>query len=1021
VIAGSVDAALLPRPAFSVADIRMEGDAESPSINIEELSANLAFAPLLRGHFQFVELVLISPEIQVSGADLREVLAEFNLARQRGASVADSPQSSSSQLEFAINRIRVEDGNLSIRSSENIEQKLIAIDGQADFAERGPATIQGTFNYEDVPLSINASITPLNADNADGLNVSLDALEAGINAKFTGNIKRDGNRDIRGELTVEGTNTRSTLALLGWVDENTSIPAALLEPLSVKAKITGDKTGITANSLSVDVGRTGGSGTLSLSLGDVPHLDVALQFSAVAIEDWKFASSTISLSPISFASASQFIASANAAEANEKVFRIPDFITADLNITAPLLSYREDVLRDGIFSVSLANGELAVREIGITLPGTTRMRAFGFVQGGNTSPVFDGAIEVGTRDLRSVLNWLGAEEHIANVPRGRLLNASMNSAVQGTLARLSFNDFQATVDTANATGSIFVNRGDRVSIGVDMAIDAVNLDAYIPELPHNGIGELFSGAKIETSARDVYGVTPVFDSLKSLSNFDANLRVAVNSLTAGNVPDGRIGLDVALRNGEINIRSASFDNVAGATLWFSGAVGGFGASPQFSDFQFDIHTDDLGRFGRAFGVSVPTSMRSLAPVTLTGVISGGLAQTDLVTTAKVGGVTIQGNGRGVSLDQDAQLTIDISAGHPSYSRFMRSASSSWYADDNDPGPISLSARILHSKSSTAVEDVKFNIGKQTLSGRLVVRNSPDSREVDAAIADINVLFDMLWPTDPGAQFTTPSTSGPAGRRLSRWSEDDFDWSVLKGWRGSIALAGSQLNVRGIDLRDFTSVISVADGIAELTQWDGYVFGARGNLSLRAASAPVPEISGRIEFSGGDFSSVAAAVNGGGATGLNSEAGDVDFTAQFRAAGSSPHALVESISGVGTLKVSTASVGTGAIAGLLGAVSATTQAESIVPGQSNSPIVLDAKLAAENGVVTVVDGAVKSRSYGGAFSGKVDLPNWLIDVSGRLRLENLPRADAATQRTLPTSVPIRVHGRLDLPNILLEPS
>ena len=81
----------------------------------------------------------------------------------------------------------------------------------------------------------------------------------------------------------------------------------------------------------------------------------------------------------------------------------------------------------------------------------------------------------------------------------------------------------------------------------------------------------------------------------------------------------------------------------------------------------------------------------------------------------------------------------------------------------------------------------------------------------------------------------------------------------------------------------------------------------------------------------------------------------------------------------------------------------------------------AKLSAEKGRIEIVEGTVKSRSYGGAFTGTIDLPKWLVDVSGRLRLENLPRADAATQRTLPTSVPITVRGRLDLPNIILEPS
>src|SRR5690606_20890330 len=129
----------------------------------------------------------------------------------------------------------------------------------------------------------------------------------------------------------------------------------------------------------------------------------------------------------------------------------------------------------------------------------------------------------------------------------------------------------------------------------------------------------------------------------------------------------------------------------------------------------------------------------------------------------------------------------------------------------------------------------------------------------------------------------------------------------------------------------------------------------------------PAIAGTVEFSGGAFSSVAAAVNGGTSS-LRADAGEVDFKGQFSAAGLSPRALVQNLSGTATLKVNAASAGSGTAAGLLGAMTAVTQAESIVPGDRNAPIEIDAELSAENGVITITDGAVKSRSYGGAFSG-----------------------------------------------------
>ena len=105
--------------------------------------------------------------------------------------------------------------------------------------------------------------------------------------------------------------------------------------------------------------------------------------------------------------------------------------------------------------------------------------------------MFDGVLEVETRNLREALTWLGVGEKLEQVPRGRLSHASLRTAVQGTLARLSFGDITAEVDTVSATGAAFVAREDRVSFGVDLTINALNLDTYVPVMIDEGWRALF--------------------------------------------------------------------------------------------------------------------------------------------------------------------------------------------------------------------------------------------------------------------------------------------------------------------------------------------------------------------------------------------------------------------------------------------------------------------------------------------------------------------------------------------------
>lgn len=1027
-IAGDMDAALLPRPVFTASDIRVGDPKTDELISIDALDARLAFMPLLTGQLQLQELILLRPVAIWSG----DGIAPFTLL---SATDNETASPAGEQIEgevlfaLAVDFVEVKNGSVEYRDSARGQiWRGTGIDAEISITPRGPVKLVGALNIQGAPVGLEATISPANAAKADGINISVNLVEADVAAKFIGSVSRTSERDFRGDFSVSGNSGSALLATFGLVGAQTRLPEALLQPFSLSAKVRGTSEKFETDSLSVDVGGTGASGAISWTNGAVPHLDVTLDFAAVDVATWTFASASTGnlLRHGTGITYPVLVSRAYAAESSNDGFTVPLWLTASVRLRAPLLSYGEEVLRDGIFDAALSDGELAVRNFGVTLPGPASVKAFGFIRDDDASSVFDGAIEIDTQNLRGTLTWLGAGETINQVPRGRLSNASMRAALQGTPERLSFGELALVLDTSSAKGSAFIARGDRTSFGVDLTIDNLNLDTYVPVLMDKGLRALFSGSsRSETAESGVYGVTPVLDSLKSLASIDADVRIGIDALTAGNVPNGRAGLDLDLKDGVLNILSASFDNIAGATLWFSGGIEGFGTTPLFKDFQFDLHADDFGRFSRAFGVSVPASMRNLSPVAITGLVNGGLAQADLVTTAKIGEMTINGSGRALSLDQQPQLDLSVEASHPSYAKLLQATVGRWPTGTPDPGAMTLTAQYSQINAVTTVEAVRLTVGSESVVGGIVVTEEAGRKKVSATIDDIAIVIDNLWPSDPAQQFLTtsnaPSSSNKGTSTTGIWSEDSFDWSFLGAWDGDVTLSGSRLDIRGVDLRDFECTIVVDSGAAEISQWSGYLFGAPGQLALRASTSPELSLQGEISFSGGDFASVAKAINGGGTTGLKPDSGDVDFTGQFEASGSAPRSMIENLSGSGTLKITAASAGTGVVAGLLGALSAVSQVESIVPGGNSAPMTVEATLSADKGRIEIIDGAVKSRSYGGMFTGMVDLPNWLIDVMGRLRLENLPRADAATQRTLPTSVPITVRGRLDLPNIMLNPA
>jgi hypothetical protein len=420
--------------------------------------------------------------------------------------------------------------------------------------------------------------------------------------------------------------------------------------------------------------------------------------------------------------------------------------------------------------------------------------------------------------------------------------------------------------------------------------------------------------------------------------------------------------------------------------------------------------------GRLFGWQPPDILRGLAPLSITGVVNGGFAQADLAAAVKTAGLTVHVDGKGLTLDQQPHLTFNVDATQASYAALMKAADLPWPVGTPDPGAVKISARVTHEPAATKLEAVSFRAGDNVLTGDLQIMRGGGQAEVTGALTAVTLSVDRLWP-----KATPVPTAGRGGAapvnlmaRSGVWSAQPFDWSALTGWRGNIALSGPALTLRGLQVQDFETRLIVADGAAELTDWKGRVFGAPGQIYLRAAATPSPSVQGEIAFIGGDLAGISTAVNGGSG-GLKS-GGKADFAGSFRMQGASPADMAADLSGSGTVKIAATEAGTGPISALLGAVAAANQLEGL-SGQKGM-VTLESRFSAAQGRIKIEDATVASKSYGGAFTGTIDLPRWQVDLSGRLRLESRAPGDTSARAA---SVSIAVKGALDLPNITLLPN
>ena len=1006
-IAGDVDFVLLPRPALNANDVRMAGDVSDDFIAAKRLSARLAFLPLLRGELEFRELVLREPEARVTRS--KEGVVDFlNMSSAPQAEQTAAAPSAAEAFTLNVGRLLVDGGTMIFQDIANgTTLNVEGIDLTVLARATAPVSVVGDATVAKVPLTIDAAVGRAGTGGSRTISVNLKLPEADTTVRFSGTLAdaADG-WSMNGDLNIAGDSSAGLLTALGALDAGALLPQALQKPFSIAAKIHGNPETFAADPLTLDIGGTSAKGTVNWRALAPPQLDVKIETGTVDVQAWHFAEmQSPGFAPFNF------VKPAHAAEAVSADARFAPFknLAATFDVRMPVLSYHAQTLRDGVIAASLSQGELTVSEASVALPGATRAKAFGIVRF-DDSAVFEGAMEVETGDLLGMLVWLGINPDATQTSPGRLSNASFRAALQGTPAQFTLADITATIDTSTLTGRMSWARAPRPTLDLDLAVNTLNVDAYLPLLKSTNAPSPAGAAHAAG-----YGVTPVFASFSGLSDFDADVRVQIDALTMGGIANGKVGLDLGLKDSTLNIHTASFENVGGVTAWFSGGIGGFGVTPRFDDLQFDFSAADIARTGRAFGFDVPQPLRSLTPVALTGTIKGSLAQANIAATLKAADLTVHADGEALTLDQQPHLSLNVDASQASYAALMKAAGTAWPFNMPDPGPVKLTAHVTHEKSGTKIESIALRIGDNTLAGSLQIARAQKQPEITGVLTNIAIAGDRLWPKAPPSfvALTPVSTARPALRapavKPPPWSDEPFDWGVLKDWHGNIQLSGSAFSLRGVQVRDFGANLVIADNAAEISGWNGKVFGTPGQIYLRVAAAPVPLIQGEIAFLDGDLAAVAGAVNGGdsGPGGIK-PSGRVDFAGSFRAQGQSPAALVAGLSGSGNVKITASETGSGIISGLLGAVAAASRLEK-------GTVTLESRVSATDGKIKIEDATVASKSYGGAFTGTIDLPRWLVDLSGKLRLE---RATGDTPR--PATVPITVKGALDLPNIMLLP-
>ncbi len=983
---GKITFALVPRPALEARNIRIgSGD---DAIAIEDVKAWLALVPLLRGELYFRDLRLdeVRGTLQVS--------LPWEVHPTEGGS---APQSAPSRgMSLDVDRLTLKGGDLALRGESGAAlARLQGMDLVLSTESRDRFRLVGDVNVDGRDFSLDAQLGAAGQDGARAISATarIAAADAAINA--SGRLDTAPFR-FAGDATLKAGRGAAAFAAIGFPAPSGA--AALERPLVASAKSTLDADGLAFAEVALDLGGTTAKGTVDWRPVRIPRLKASFDFAPFTLEDWRSSPGPPKPSGASTPAAQTPPAPAAAAPTGES-------LTAEFIARLPAVSYRGQGLRDGVVTATLANRELKITEAAVTLPGATKLSGFGLVSLADLSPTIDGVLTLQTFDARGLFSWLGAD--VSAVPAGRLGNASLQGALQGTLDLIELSDLEGTLDTSRIAGRLSFAPRARPFLGVDLRIQNVNVDSYRgtgPAAPRPA-----TSAAPPVSKPDVYGVMPSGASFAQFADFDAEVHLQLDDITAGGLPGGRAGLDLGLKGGKLDVRTASFEKIAGATGWLSGSVAGLGTALAFEKIQFDLVGDDIARFAALTSGTAPPFVKSLGQVALAGSLNGSALLADVTATFKAAGLTARASGQLMDIEKAPRFNGVIEATHPKFSELMK-ATASWPSAMRDPGALALQVRVVQEPRKTSLGEAKLSIGRDSVTGAADISKIDGQLQINAQLADISLDLDRLLPPEAAPAAPPATAVKPVAAMVgppSPWSQESVRWSFLKGWSGEISVGGPLFVARGVQLQDFTARITVADAAAELSDWKGKLFGAPGELFLRIAARPEPSLQGQIAVNRADFRGLVSALNAG--RGGAKSGGTADVVASFAAKGTSAAAFAASLSGSGTLKVTAADVGSGLSSGLFGPLSAAAQLDVTTPGKP-APSVFTTRLTASSGIIKLENAEVSSRSHTGRFAGAIDLPRRQVDLSGTL----VPRKAGEDQ------LPISIKGAVDRPNIRLLP-
>jgi len=837
-IQGDMSLSLLPVPALSAQGVRLasvEGGSSAPMVELKELRVRIALLPLIEGTVQVERVLLVEPKI------LLEVLPDGrrNWSFANGsADAGDSIGPGASDLDVRFDDVSIEKGTLVYSDAVSGRDERIDDLNLRIVAEslRGPFAGKGSLRAYGIDGAFEGTVGRLVDEGATPFNVVVKPANEAARLQLSGAISTHPDMlAVHGRLKGEGENLARLIDALAGGGGN--LPAALEQDFSIQGEVSVDQRVATVTDLNIGLGGFRLAGDMTSLL--VPPFDARLTLTAAQLDLDHILEARQSDSGTDGEAA----ASPPSAEEPKPAWVLPADASGRLELSVEALIFRGQLIRQLRFDASLSDGELQLERAMALLPGSSDISLTGSLREADGEAEFNGHLEAASDNLRGLLQWAGAD--VGEVPTDRLRRMSLSGRVTGSPKQISISDFDLRMDLSRVSGGMVIVPRKRPGFGVGLALDSINLDAYLPD-DAAGAEETAETGQQQAGATE----QPGGSGLAVLDLFDANFNLRAGSVTLHGATAKDLQVDATLQHGVLEFRTARVGDLAGAEVNYVGRVDKIGSQPSL-DGSLQLTVGEPVRLAPLFDLD-PEALAGVPGFTGEGQITGNLE--DLALDARISGAGGRVEVSGTLRPAARPLAFDLrlTGQHPNLAVLLEMAGRP-LPSGSDLGVLDLGLRIAGDPGRFRVSELEGALGPASLTGGFAVALGG----AGPALSDLDVLIDAEYP-DAGrlawlTGFTQDSPSGlgsfdlrarlnggPAQLRL-----DEFEASV-----GPVQLSGAvDLSLDGLAPALESYDLSVAarhPDLAGLASGFGLVDGSEGDLGGLDLSARVQGDRGRMQ-------------------------------------------------------------------------------------------------------------------------------------------------------------------------------